>query len=66
MQIRLDGDVIEEAIGVPSDGEKWFKQQSFETDYSKFLLPEFEKLDWKNGIYISNLKSMWKIPLDTI
>ena len=66
LQIRVDEDVIAEAIGVPSDGEKWFKKQSSETDNSKFLLPGFEKLDWKNGIHISKLNPMWKTPLEII
>ena len=62
----VNEEVIVEAIGVPSDGEEWFKQQLFEADYSKFLFPRFEKLDWKNGIHISNLKPMWKTPLEMI
>ena len=62
----MDEDVIAEAIGVPSDGEKWFKQQSFEIDYSKFIFPWREKLDWKNGIHISKIKPMWKTPLEMI
>ena len=62
----MDEDVISEVIGVPSNGEKWFKQQSFETDYSKLFFPVFEKLDWKNGIHISKLKPMWKTPLEII
>ena len=62
----MDEDVIAEAIGVQFDGEKWFKQQSFEANYSKFLLPGFEKLDWKNGIHISKIKPMWKTPLEMI
>ena len=41
----VNEEIIAEAIGVPSEGEKWFKQQSFEVDYSKFLLPGFKKLD---------------------
>ena len=66
LQMMVDEEVIAEAIGVPSEGEKWFKQQSFEADYSKFLLPGFEKLDWKNGIHITKLKPMWKTPLKMI
>ena len=62
----MDEDVIEEGICIPSDGEKWFKKQLFEADYSKFLLPGFENLDWKNGIHISKLKPMWKTPLEMI
>ena len=62
----MDEDVIAEAMCVPSDGEKWFKQQSFEADYNKFLLPGFEKLYWKNDIHISKLKPMWKTSLEMI
>ena len=52
LQIMVNEEVIAEVIGVPFDGEKWFKQQSFEDNYRKFLLLGFEKLDWKNGIHI--------------
>ena len=62
----VNEEVIAEAIGVPSDGEKRFKEQSFEADYSKFLLPGFEKLDWKNGMHITKLNTMWKMPLEMI
>ena len=41
----VNEDIIAKAIGVSSEGEKWFKQQSFEADYSKFLFLGFEKLD---------------------
>ena len=62
----VNEEVIAQAIGVPFDGEKWFKQQSFESDYSKFIFPGFENLDWKNGIHITKLKPMWKTPLEMI
>ena len=58
LQIMVNEEVIAEAIGVPFEGEKWFKQQSFEADYSKFLLPGFEKLDQKNDIHVTKLKPM--------
>ena len=36
---------IAEAIDVPAQGERWFKQQYFQGDYGEFLMPGFEKLD---------------------
>ena len=66
LKIIVNEETIAEAIGVSSEGEKWFKQQSFEADYSKFLFPGFEKLDWKNGIHVTKLKPMWKTPLEMI
>ena len=62
----MNEETIADAIGVSSEGEKWFKQQSFEADFSKYLLPGFEKLDWKNGIHVKKLKPMWKTPLEMI
>ena len=62
----VNEEVITEAIGVPSEGEKWFKQQSFEANYSKFIFPGFKKLDWKNGIHVTKLKPMWKTPFEMI
>ena len=57
---------IAEAIDVPAQGERWFKQQDFQGDYSEFLMPGFEKLDWKNGIHVSKIKPNWKIPLEMV
>ena len=47
-------------------GEIWFKQHDFQGDYSEFLMPGFEKLDWKNGIHVSKIKPSWKIPLEMV
>ena len=57
---------IAEAIDVPAQGERWFKQQDFQGYYSVFLMPCFEKLDWKNGIHVSKIKPSWKIPLEMV
>ena len=35
------------AIDVLAQGERWFKQHDFQGNYSEFLMPGFEKLDWK-------------------
>ena len=66
LQIIVNEETIAEAVGVSSEGEKWFKKQSFEADYSKFIFPWFEKLDCKNGIHLTKLKPMWKTPLEMI
>ena len=62
----MNEETIADAIGVSFEGEKWFKQQSFEVDFSKYLLPGFENLDWKNGIHVTKLKPMLKTPLEMI
>ena len=64
--VRVNEESISEAIGVPGQGEKWFKQQDFKGDFSEFLIPGCEKLDWKNGVHVSKMKLGWKIPLDMI
>ena len=62
----MNEETIAEAISVSSEGEKWFKQQSFEANYNKFLFPGFEKLDRKNGIHVTKLNPIWKTPLKMI
>ena len=57
---------IAEAIGVPAQGERWFKQQDFQGNYGEFLMPGFEKLHWKNGIHVRKIKPNWKIPLEMV
>ena len=57
---------IAEAIGVPAQGERWFKQQDFRGNYGDFLLPGFEKLDWKNGIHVIKIKPNRQIPLEMV
>ena len=66
LKIRVNEESIAEAIDVPAQGEIWFKQQDFQGDYSEFLMPGFEKLDWKNGIHVSKIKPNWKIPLEMV
>ena len=62
----MDEESIVEAIGVPAQGEKWFKQQDFQGNYGEFLLPWFEKLSWRNGIHVSKIKPNWQIPLEMV
>ena len=66
LTVRVNEDSVAEAIGIPAQGEKWFKQQDFKGDFSEFLIPGCEKLDWKNGVHVSKMKLGWKIPLETI
>ena len=44
LKTMVNEESIAEAIGVPAQGERWFKQQDFEGNYGEFLLPGFEKL----------------------
>ena len=62
LTVRVNKNSIAEAIDVPAHGEKWFKQQDFQGDFSEFLMLGFEKLDWKNGVHVSKMKPSWKIP----
>ena len=64
--VRVNEDSIAEPIGVPAQGEKWFKQQDLQRDFSEFLMPGCENLDWKNGVHVSKMKPGWKIPLEVI
>ena len=66
LKIMVNEEVIAKAIDVPTQGERWFKQQYFQGDYSELLMPGFEKLDWKNGIHVSKIKPNWKIPLEMV
>ena len=56
LRVTVDEESIVEAIGVPAQGEKWFKQQDFQGNYGEFLFPGFEKLSQKNSIHVSKIK----------
>ena len=56
LKVMVNEESIAEAIGVPAQGERWFKQQDFQGNYGEFLMSRFEKLDWKNGIHVSKIK----------
>ena len=45
LTVRFNEDSVAEAINVPVEGEKWFKQQDFKEDFNEFLIPGSEKLD---------------------
>ena len=64
--MRVNEDSITEAINVPTEGEKWFKQKDFKEYFSEFLIPGSEKLDWKNGVHVSRMKPAWRVPLEVI
>ena len=66
LKVTVDEESIAEAIGVPAQGEKWFKQHNFQGNYGKFLFPGFEKLNWKNGIHVIKIKPNWQIPLEMV
>ena len=66
LTVRVNEDSVAEAIGVPAQGEKWFKQQYFKGDFSEFLILGCEKIYWKNGVHVSKMKPGWKIPLEMI
>ena len=64
--MRVNENSIDEAINVPAEGEKWFKQIDCKEDFSDFLIPGDEKLDWKNGVHVSRMKLAWRVPLEVI
>ena len=66
LTVRVNEDSVAEAINVPVEGEKWFKQQDFKEDFSEFLIPRSEKLDWKNGFHVSRMKPGWRVTLEVI
>ena len=66
LTIRANEEFIAEAINVPAQGEIWFKQKDFQINFSEFLIPGCEKLDWKNGVHVSRMKPGWRVPLEVI
>ena len=60
LRFEVTEDLISEAIGVPTDGESWFKKIPFSFDPNDFLLPRNETLDWGNGVKLENFKPEWK------
>ena len=66
LTVRVNENFIAEAINVPAEGERWFKQKEFKEDFSEFLILGNEKLDWKNGVHVSRMKPAWRVPLEVI
>ena len=46
LHIIVNEETIADAIGVSYEGEKWFKQQSFKVDFSKYLF----SMVWKGRL----------------
>ena len=42
--MRVNENSIAEAINVPAEGERWFKQKEFKEDFSEFLVLGTKKL----------------------
>ena len=40
--------------------------ERFPKQFSEFLVPGCEKLDWKNGVHVIRMKPGWKVPLEVI
>ena len=45
LTVRVNENSVVEAIGVPAEGERWFKQQDFKEYLSEFLIPGGVNLD---------------------
>ena len=50
---------ISHAIGVLPEGERWYKRQTINKDYSQFLLPAHKNPDWSRGIQRAFLFKEW-------
>ena len=66
LTVRVNENSISEAINVPAEGERWFKQKECKEDFSEFLIPGDEKLDWKNGVHANRVKPAWRVPLEVV
>ena len=66
LTVRVNEQSIAEAINVPAEGERWFKQKEFKEDFSEFLILGNEKLDWKNGVHVNRMKPSWRVPLEVV
>jgi len=66
LTVRVNENSIAEAINVPAEGEKWFKQKECKEDFSEFLVLGDEKLDWKNGVHVNRMKPAWRVPLKVV
>jgi len=66
LTVRVNENSIAEAINVPAEGERWFKQKEFKEDFSEFLVLGNEKLDWKNGVHVNRMKPAWRVPLEVV
>ena len=45
LKIMVKEESIAEELGVPTQGQRWFKQQDFQGNYGEFLMPGFRKLE---------------------
>jgi hypothetical protein len=51
---------IAAAARLPTDGEKWFKNQTItNAEINQFLKPEYQNPDWRKGIPRRWLKDEW-------
>ena len=46
LEFTVIEDSITHAIGVVLEGERWYKRQTINEDYSQFLLPSHKNPDW--------------------
>ena len=42
------------------------QKKNFQINFSEFLIPGCEKLDWKNGVHVNRMKPAWRVPLEVI
>ena len=50
LEFTVSKESISHAIGIVPEGERWYKRQTINEDYSQFLLPAHKNLDWSQGI----------------
>lgn len=63
---ELNEVLIIEAMGLPAEGERWFKKNLFEINLSVYLLSGYKTLDWSKGIHLNILKWECRDVLDII
>ena len=59
LKIELTRELIVEAIGIPDEGEYWFKKVPFTFNSENYLLPNVVA-DWGKGVHIQKFKPEWR------
>jgi hypothetical protein len=61
LEMEITKDFIAQAIELPQEGEKWFKNQRIVIDeWKKFLVNHEKAVNWNKGIHVVEIKSKWR------
>ena len=58
-------ELIAEAIGIPDEGEYWFKKKPFTIDSQNYLLLDVVA-DWGKGVHMQNFKLECREPINIL